>query len=901
MFISCSTNRIDLCEFLLDKDINVNYQMEDGNTYLHVAVMKDNLDIVKLLLSQGANTLTKNRLNLNCREMAFGKCFHYFNNIRMLKVSLLGSSEVGKSTLIRKMMSSAKLKGKIQKTDGIEMHEWNIEERCLIHFWDFAGSEIFHHTNPFFISDQNLIFIFFKLNQNLSRETLSLWLNLVQWRAPGAKVVLVGSFMDLLDAKLIEEECNILSSKIFELYASITQNIPASSRIQLVKCYEWFNPKLNEKILKVLYFWPISSKHKWNFEFISRLLINFSFNSGISSSFQELCQNVIFLREKKKTEGDIPLVLIDEIEKFLSQHFLGYERINYNLKLLQTLGYIICIGNKHAIIEPQWLVSLFKSIYSFKSIGTSYSKDINRPMLVELLNLELFPSIMEKKKSIRKKQNVMYIDRSSQRKSIIEGENEEVNISDLLIEILEKYCLCIVKPIDSSYAFNINDSCYIFPPLLNSPKPRSIENLFSEVLDKENLSRKYSFSFLPNGIFEHFLCHAIFFLGSRVKYWKNGFSFEFDKTNFLFELKDDSKNGIYIQIASTGIYSYYLLYAYHFSIQGFILQKYPSMASLIQWKKLIPEVPKQQEDFKVDFARFIPAKLLKEESLACTYYLCHPLNSSQKFTIKRIKLGNDISVKEKFKSVLERETEIVKSLSHPNIIKFVGRKIEDNQWILLFDYYDATLVEVQKKLFDLIPDKVIQEYVKEEKMKTSLLIKQPEYWWKLNESLFIIEQVLNGIEYLHSKWIAHLDIKAENIFVRLKSGPFDIITNERPVITSLCLVNFTSTSKPGVAFKQPPPSFFHRSFYTPPECNVPQETKFQTIKVSHLKMDIFSFGILCCEIIVNDPSLYSNKHLDQLQNHKLEKMIQSCLTEDSEKRPTSKELLATIKEIQKSI
>lgn len=60
------------------------------------------------------------------------------------------------------------------------------------------------------------------------------------------------------------------------------------------------------------------------------------------------------------------------------------------------------------------------------------------------------------------------------------------------------------------------------------------------------------------------------------------------------------------------------------------------------------------------------------------------------------------------------------------------------------------------------------------------------------------------------------------------------------------------------------------------------------------KADIFSLGILLCEIVANTPRLYCTQTLYKLKNHKLEAIILNCLKDNPNERPDTKDLLQNL-------
>ena len=126
-------------------------------------------------------------------------------------------------------------------------------------------------------------------------------------------------------------------------------------------------------------------------------------------------------------------------------------------------------------------------------------------------------------------------------------------------------------------------------------------------------------------------------------------------------------------------------------------------------------------------------------------------------TFSKVKLGINKYTKEKVaiklleknkiteKSDLERifrEMSIVKTLNHPNIVK--THEIFDNEkyYFMIMDYCPGG------ELFDYIVNKI-----------------------RLNEeeSSFFFYQIINAVEYIHSKGIVHRDLKPENLLLNDKN------------------------------------------------------------------------------------------------------------------------------------
>lgn len=97
----------------------------------------------------------------------------------------------------------------------------------------------------------------------------------------------------------------------------------------------------------------------------------------------------------------------------------------------------------------------------------------------------------------------------------------------------------------------------------------------------------------------------------------------------------------------------------------------------------------------------------------------------------------------KFLLYNQNEVKIYKQLDHPNIIKFLGSESFDDDLLLYLEYISGGSIKY-----------ILDKY------------------GTLNENLikiFLI-QIIDGLEYLHSKGIVHRDIKSANILLDVKGN-----------------------------------------------------------------------------------------------------------------------------------
>ncbi|CAD8189954.1 unnamed protein product [Paramecium octaurelia] len=239
-----------------------------------------------------------------------------------------------------------------------------------------------------------------------------------------------------------------------------------------------------------------------------------------------------------------------------------------------------------------------------------------------------------------------------------------------------------------------------------------------------------------------------------------------------------------------------------------------------------------------------------------TVRLCIEKNSKVKYAIK-IYDKSKINDNQKMNNI-KREISILKRINHSNIIKLIYA-IEDRKSINL--------------LMEYISNQSLAVYVKSKSKR--LLPTQ--------EGLYIFQQLANAIKYLHSKNIAHRDIKMENIllltdnYVKLIDFGFSICIQDNQKVNVFC--GTPSYMSPELVSKIP-----HN-----PLCS-----------------DIWSLGILLYRMLLgeypfkgqNDKELYKaiqqNKvKLPNDMNQNIISLIQGCLEKNVNQRFTIEQILSS--------
>jgi len=172
--------------------------------------------------------------------------------------------------------------------------------------------------------------------------------------------------------------------------------------------------------------------------------------------------------------------------------------------------------------------------------------------------------------------------------------------------------------------------------------------------------------------------------------------------------------------------------------------------------------------------------------------------------------------------IYKQEVRMLNMIKHPSIIEMYEDIKIDTYNIIVMEYINA------KDLFYILSDD--KKYI------------------KLQEKEMMIEQIISGIEYLHKKGIAHMDIKIENILYNTLSKKIKIIDFG----ISLIYKDKTKSYLYGVDKN-------NINWYYPPECYLQR-----TLYIRPEKIDIWCLGLLIYNIIyqvnVWDESNYQCKY-----------------------------------------
>ncbi|KAG9449591.1 hypothetical protein H6P81_009556 [Aristolochia fimbriata] len=171
-----------------------------------------------------------------------------------------------------------------------------------------------------------------------------------------------------------------------------------------------------------------------------------------------------------------------------------------------------------------------------------------------------------------------------------------------------------------------------------------------------------------------------------------------------------------------------------------------SRVGLLSRSRLSPLLPPPPAGAVVkDDASAPQIRWRKGELIGCgaygRVYMGMNLDSGELLAVKQVSIAANSASKERTQAHirdLEEEVKLLKNLSHPNIVRYLGTAREDETLNILLEFVPGGSISSLLGKFGSFPEAVIRMYTK---------------------------QLLQGLEYLHRHGIIHRDIKGANILV----------------------------------------------------------------------------------------------------------------------------------------
>lgn len=235
----------------------------------------------------------------------------------------------------------------------------------------------------------------------------------------------------------------------------------------------------------------------------------------------------------------------------------------------------------------------------------------------------------------------------------------------------------------------------------------------------------------------------------------------------------------------------------------------------------------------------------------------------------------------------EKEANILSQLNHPNIIKLY--------------YCGYTLDYYNKKKFEIGMEKG-------EKSLSQLLIEKRNKTIPFQAKVDMMIQMASGMCYLHDMKVAHRDLKPANVVVtKMHEEVFD---EDSYVCIKLIDFGISKMEVKDNVLQVPTGGFpFGTKGYWAPEAQRPSKYENVSIKLDPFKTDVFSFGLICCDILTQSTLDYSGLNtLEIIEERKLNlrqetdlhemiSLIEDCLSLEPSKRPSFSKIYKKLLEI----
>lgn len=241
-------------------------------------------------------------------------------------------------------------------------------------------------------------------------------------------------------------------------------------------------------------------------------------------------------------------------------------------------------------------------------------------------------------------------------------------------------------------------------------------------------------------------------------------------------------------------------------------------------------------------------------------YLAINCNSGELFAVKQVPL--DLIDDQQKINALRREIALMETLDHPNIVKYLGSEINENFLNIFLEYQAGGSIVSLISKFHQLEINIVQSFTR---------------------------QILNGLEYLHQKGIAHRDIKGANVLVDLNG--------------TIKLADFGTSKRLNelLSYKEGCKTFTGSPYWMAPE--VIQGNSGGSYGC---KADIWSLGAVVIEMLTGHPPFHNlppvtalfrigsssaSPEIPQSIPNQLKDFLSFCFIRDPSKRPTASLLL----------
>ncbi|KAM5287998.1 LOW QUALITY PROTEIN: leucine-rich repeat serine/threonine-protein kinase 2 [Ctenodactylus gundi] len=283
-----------------------------------------------------------------------------------MKLMIVGNAGSGKTTLLQQLTKTKRSDVGMQgATVGIDVRDWPVQIRgrkkkdLVLNVWDFAGREEFYSAHPHFMTQRALYLAVYDLSKGQAEvDAMKPWLFNIKARASSSPVILVGTHLDVSD----EKQRKVCISKI-------TKELLNKRGFPAIRDYHFVNATEESDALAKLRKTIINES--LNFKIRDQPVVG----QLIPDCYVEL--EKIILSERKNVPIEFPVIdrkrllqLVKENQLQLDENELPHavHFLNESGVLLHFQDPALQLSDLY-FVEPKWLCKVMAQILTVKVEG----------------------------------------------------------------------------------------------------------------------------------------------------------------------------------------------------------------------------------------------------------------------------------------------------------------------------------------------------------------------------------------------------------------------------------------------------------------------------------------------------------------------------------------------------